>query len=177
MKISRVINYLRYNIPIYFIQLFCSFLPNHGIIHRVRGFLISPFFKKCGKNFILASGVIIQNPQNIIIGNNVYIAHNVWINADSMLQISDGVVIGPFTVIATTKHLFKNGKVSLDTTSRSISINEGVWIASHVVLTDGITVGKGSIIAAGAIVTKDIEANSLCGGVPAKVISKLNENQ
>jgi acetyltransferase-like isoleucine patch superfamily enzyme len=56
-----------------------------------------------------------------------------------------------------------------------IHIGNRVWIGSNVVITKGVTIGDNSVIAAGAVVTKDIPANVVAGGVPAKVIKGINE--
>lgn len=167
-KIKKIFEFIFRNIPIHIIQLVTSLLPNSRITNKIRGFLIRPFIGKCGKNFQIASGVIINKPGNLIIGKNVYIAHNVWINAVGKLFIDNNVVIGPMSVLATSKHVFENGKVTNKGISKPISIGEGTWIASHVIITDGVTIGKGALIAAGAVVTKDVEDNSLNAGVPAQ---------
>ncbi|NHC42867.1 glycosyltransferase [Bacillus sp. MM2020_1] len=171
VKIKR---FLLQSIPIHIIMLLTGLLPNSKPANRVRGFLLKPFFKYSGKNLQIASGVIINLIDNITVGDDVYIAHNSWINGAGGIDIESGVIIGPYSVIATTEHVFENGSVS---NKRSlvapIRIGQGSWLASHVVVSSGVSVGKGSLIAAGAVITKDIEAHGLYAGVPAKYIKDI----
>jgi len=155
-------------------MLITSVLPNLRFSNKIRGFFLRPFFKKAGKNLQIASGVIINHIHNVTIGNNVYIAHNVWINGTAKINIEDNVKIGPYSVIVTSEHKFNNGEVSNDEyTSAPIFIGKGTWVASHVVITNGISIGKGCLIAAGAVVTKDVSDNVMVGGVPAKFIKEV----
>ncbi|HOO26508.1 MAG TPA: DapH/DapD/GlmU-related protein [Clostridiales bacterium] len=62
--------------------------------------------------------------------------------------------------------------VDQPTDQRKITIEDNVWIGANAVITPGITIGTGSIIGAGAVVTKDVEPYSVMGGVPAKLIRK-----
>lgn len=175
-KFNSCINFICRNIPIHIIQLGTAILPNTGITTKIRGFLVRPFIKKCGSGFRLGSGVIINKPDRLIIGNDVYIAHNTWINAVGEITLEDKVIIGPMSVLASGKHVFENGCVTNKGKSQPIKIGKGSWLASHVVVTDGIEIGKGSIVAAGSVVTKDVSEESLVGGVPAKYIKKVLEN-
>jgi maltose O-acetyltransferase len=170
-KVKRVI--FR-SIPIHIVMLITSLLPNSKVTNRIRGLLLKPFFKSCGKNLQVASGVIINVPENISIGNDVYIAHNAWINGAGGLIIENNVVIGPYSVIATTKHIFEDRCVN-NTKSEvaPIRIGKGCWIASHAVITSGVTIGNGVLISAGAVVTKDLESDIMVGGVPAKFIRNM----
>ncbi len=89
------------------------------------------------------------------------------------IYISDDVLIGHNVVLATIDH-------DLDPYDRRnhyapIRIGNRVWIGSSVVITKGVTIGDGAVIAAGAVVTKDVESNTVVGGVPAKLIRRINE--
>lgn len=159
---------------IHFFQLITNLLPNNRRSNVVRGLLLSRFFGSCGSNLQIASGVILINPKNMIIGDNVYIAHNAWINGTGGIQIESNVIISPMVVVASTKHLYEDGKIS-NTKSElgTIIIKNGSWIASNSVITKGVTIGEGSIIGACSSVTKNIPDFYFAGGVPAKPIKKL----
>ena len=157
---------------IHIINIITSILPNCYITTKVRGILIKPFLGKCGKNFRIASGVIINKPARLEIGDNVYIAHNVWINAVGGLKIDDDSIIGPMSVIVTSKHIFEENKATNKGQFSRVEIGKGCWLASHVVVTDGVTIQDGALIAAGAVVTHDVDKNQMVGGVPAKIIEK-----
>lgn len=173
--IKKTYNLFFYVLLMNFIQIACEFLPNLKISNKIRGILLKPFFKKVGKNFQLAKGVTINMSRNIEIKDNVYFAHNVWINGTGGLFVDSGVIISPNSVIATTKHVYSNGEISnTESENKEIIIGKGSWICSNSTVTMGVIIGKGCIIAAGSTVTKSVEDYSLVGGVPAKLVKKLN---
>ncbi|MFW5411748.1 acyltransferase [Aerococcus urinaeequi] len=169
-----VFNFLYYILLMQLILGILNLLPNISYSNRIRGFLVKPFFKKCGKNFQLAKGAIINMPRNIQIGDNVYLAHNIWLNGAGGLTIGNDVVISPNVVISTSKHDYINGKVSLNSSTLSpVQIGDGSWIASNTTVSQGTSIGKGSIIGASSAVTKDIEDYVFAAGTPAKKIRQL----
>ena len=168
---STALNYLIRDIPIHIINLLTALLPNHKLTTKLRGLMVRPFLKECGRGFMLAKGCTLIRPDKMHIGKNCYIAHDVWINAGGELYMGDNSIIGPKCVIATSKHESDaEGYITHHSTHRRINIGRGVWLAANAVLTDGVNVGDGAIVAAGAVVTKDVPDFSIVGGVPAKVI-------
>lgn len=167
---------LIYVFVFHFLRIMCDILiPNSYIGNRVRGFLYSPFFKKCGRKFALASGCIINSSWNMEVGDDVYIAHNCWINAAGGLTIGDGCIISPSVVIATTAHARENGRVSLRMSEQApISVGAFTWIASQTVLVKGCTIGSGSVIGAGSVVIGNVGSNSLFAGNPLRLIKELS---
>lgn len=173
-KREKIMRFIFISIPVHLIMLLASLLPNSKPSNRVRGFLLRPFFKSAGKNLQIASGVVINLINNVTVGDNVYIAHNVWINGAGGLELENGVIIGPFTVIATTAHDYgEDGFSNEGSIVSPIKICTGSWIASHVVIDSGVIIGEKSIVAAGAVVTKDVDAKTMAGGVPAKTIKRI----
>ena len=113
----------------------------------------------------------------IIIGSNCAFNSNVMINArgKGSIIIGDNVLIGPNVVLRSSDHSFKNLKENINKqgmTDGNILIEDNVWIGSNSVILQNCIIGEGSIIAAGAVVTKDIKPFSVVGGVPAKKIKK-----
>ncbi|MGJ0389829.1 acyltransferase [Microbacterium sp. CGR1] len=89
------------------------------------------------------------------------------------IRMGDAVRIGAFASIIGFNHGFADTEVEIfrqPLTSRGIMIGDDVWIGSHVTVLDGITIGEKSILAAGAVVTKDVPAGAIVGGNPARVI-------
>lgn len=109
--------------------------------------------------------------------NHIQIGHNCVINPECLLDgragkiiIKDNVDIARGTWIFTLEH--DPHSDYHDTKYGDVVIEEHVWIASRVTILPGVHIGRGSVIASGAVVTKDIPAMSIAGGVPAKVIGQ-----
>lgn len=126
------------------------------------------------KNTIIeCTGVIRNLGEGLIIGNNVGIAQNCFIQVRGLVKIGDNVIFGPNVSIFSENHVFSNPELPISVqgeTRKGVTIEEGVWIGTRAVLLDGVTVGKNSIIAAGAVVNKDVPPYSIVGGIPAKVL-------
>nr|WP_317281937.1 DapH/DapD/GlmU-related protein [uncultured Sellimonas sp.] len=120
--------------------------------------MFPPFYSECGKN--------------IFIGENVFINCCCHFQDHGGIYIGDDSLIGSNVVMATINH-------DQDPTSRgnnhpaSIHIGKKVWIGSHATILPGVTIGDNAIVAAGAVVTKDVPANTIVGGVPAKVLKHI----
>lgn len=167
---------LRYVLPLWFVLLLTNWLPDNRITISFRGKLAGRFIKKCGKNFTLGKDVTLNNPQNLIIGDNVYIAKGTWLNALGGLTLEDEVVIAPYVVISTLQHVFRDGSVRFGGSKAApVTIGKGTWLAAHASVKCGINIGSGNLIAANSMVINDTPDNKIVGGVPAKVI-KDNEN-
>lgn len=174
MKNNRIANILLREFLVYYLDRLFSILPNHGVTCSIRGASVSPFFHKCGKSFKLAQSSIINYPEKMIIGNNVYFAHRIYVNACCELVIGDNVTIGPNCIIASANHAVKNGVVLNEGTGGKIIIKSGTWIGGNSTITGGVTIGRNCIIGAGSVVTKDIPDGVMAAGVPAKVIKELD---
>lgn len=151
-----------------------SFLPNIDFSNRVRGWFVGKFCKRCGRNFRLAKGGTINMIRNISIGDDVYIAHDVWMNGVGGLELDDGVIISPGVVISTSKHSYVNGRVQLHKSEAApVKIGAGSWVASNSVVASGVTIGEGCVIGACSAVSRDLPSYFFCAGTPAKPIKQL----
>lgn len=169
---------IRYVLPVWFIMLITSILPDNRLTVRWRGFLLSFFMKSCGKNFQVGSSLTINNPQNLVVGDNVYIAKGTWLNALGTLIIEDEVVVAPYVVISTMQHVFKNNSVRFGgSIAGKVVIGKGTWIAAHAAIKCGVSVGKGNIVAANSSVVKDTPDYVIVGGVPAKIIKENKDGE
>jgi acetyltransferase-like isoleucine patch superfamily enzyme len=107
----------------------------------------------------------------LIVGRNARL-NGVHIDARELVQIGENVRIAPYTIILDsdfhdTKDHFSDGA------SSPVIIEHDVWIATRATILKGVTIGHGSVIAAGSVVTKSIPPKSAAGGVPARVIKKI----
>ena len=110
--------------------------------------------------------------KNITIGKGVFINSGCCFQDQGGITIGDGCFIGHQVVFATIDH-------GLDPTHRHdnfvapIRLGKNVWVGAHATILRGVTIGDNSVIAAGAVVTKDVPENVVVGGVPAKVIKNI----
>jgi len=148
--------------------------PNWDTIKRLRGRFYSHLLSHTGKNLRIARGVQIKNPNNIIIGENCYFGDDVRLYAwDEKIIIGDNVLVAAGTKIITRKHYFTEIKIPIKDQgykNAPVVIEDDVWIGFNSVVLPGVTLGKGSIIGAGAVITHNVEPYSIMGGVPARLI-------
>lgn len=91
------------------------------------------------------------------------------------VMIGNNVQIGPFVCFETVNHSLEHRPgVPRDDFHAPIVVEDDVWISAGVIVTGGVTIGCGAVVAAGAVVTADVEPRTLVGGVPAKLIRRLD---
>lgn len=111
-------------------------------------------------------------------GKNIHVGENVFINAGCHFQdqggifIGDGSLIGHCVVMATLNHGFEPERRQA-LSHAPIRLGKGVWIGAHATILQGVTIGDNAVVAAGAVVSKDVEANTVVGGVPARFIKYI----
>jgi acetyltransferase-like isoleucine patch superfamily enzyme len=103
----------------------------------------------------------------------VFINQNCTFYDLAPVTIGDDVLIGPNVSLITEGHPVAPSQRSAYVMARPIVIERGVWIAANVTVIGGVTVGENSVVAAGSVVTKDVPANTLVGGNPARVIRSI----
>lgn len=115
--------------------------------------------------------------KNIHVGHDFLSNYNLTILDIAPVNIGDHVMIGPNVGIYTVNHpLTAKGRRQYLAKATPINIGNDVWIGGNVTILPGVTIGNNTVIAAGAVVTKDVPDNTLVGGVPAKVIKTLADN-
>lgn len=120
--------------------------------------MFPPFYTDCGKN--------------LTIGKEVFINSGCRFQDQGGITIKDGALIGHNVVLATLNHGFAPEDRST-TYPAPIVIGQKVWIGANATVLSGVTIGDHAIIAAGAVVTKDVPENAVVGGVPAKIIKTV----
>lgn len=130
-----------------------------------------------GRNPNILPGFICDNGKNIHAGDNLIINYNVTILDVDEVRLGDYCMIGPGVLIATVNHpMTPSGRRKHLSLIRPVTIGDDVWIGGHAVILPGVRIGNNCIVAAGAVVTKDVPDNTLVGGVPAKVIRRLEDD-
>ena len=149
------------------------------IFYKFKGFLgflkLYLFIKEVGKNCISDLSTTLKNPKNISIGNNVVLGSNVVLGAHNKIILKDNVRLSYNVTLETGTLDIKNEKIPTTHLSKSITLNEGVWIGCGSTVLGGVNIGKNTIVGAGSIVTKDFPENLVIAGNPAKVINKLKK--
>lgn len=131
---------------------------------------------------LIPASVRIRQPFYTDFGKNIHFGENVFVNVGVQMQdqggifIGDNVLIGQQVVLATLDHgLTVDERSNLH--PEKISIEDNVWIGANVTVTKGVTIGKGAVVAAGAVVNADVPPYTVVGGIPAKVIKKIDSSK
>jgi acetyltransferase-like isoleucine patch superfamily enzyme len=130
-----------------------------------------------GQNIDLSTTILAPFSTNFgkhtTIGKNVFINHGCSFLDLGGITIEDDVLIGPQVKLVTENHpVDPSNRKSLDL--KSIHIGKNVWLGAGSIILPGVTVGENSIVAAGAVVTKDVPSNTIVGGVPARFIKHID---
>lgn len=143
---------------------------------RMRAFAVKGFIRSCGKNVNIERGAVISS--KLSIGDNSGIGIDCVCNGEC--TIGNDVMMGPECIIISRNHEFSDVNIPMRLQGykkeESCIIGDDVWIGRRVMIMPGVTIGKGAVIAAGAVVTKDVPDFAIVGGVPAKVIKFRGEN-
>jgi hypothetical protein len=108
----------------------------------------------------------------VTFGKSVFINHSAILSASGGIEFEEGVSVAPGVRIATINHDFNERHTKY--TYGKVTIGKNAWIGMNVTICPGVKIGKYAVIAAGAVVTKDIPDYAVAGGVPAKVIKMQN---
>ncbi len=148
-----------------FLAEYCSVIANNNArVNLGRGTAINRFAK------IEATG------GDICVGEDCTLQDfSMVIGYEAGVQIGNGVRIGPHSLLVASNHVFLSLEIPIwrqGLSSEGISVHDDVWIGGNVTVLDGVEIGRGAIVAAGAVVTKDVPPNAVVGGVPARRISE-----
>lgn len=110
----------------------------------------------------------------LFIGEHCFVNDGCRFDASASIRIGDGTHIGHDVAIITATHdIGDSDRRAGDVRGEDITIERGSWIGARATILGGVTIGAGSIVAAGAVVTKSVEPGTLVGGVPARPLSEL----
>lgn len=138
----------------------------------IRRALCRVIFKATGSNVNIEHGAYFGNGFEITLGDNSGIGLNARLSGP--INIGQNVMMGPEVMIYTSNHCSARTDIPMieqgETDKAPVTIEDDVWIGARAILLPGVTVGRGAIIAAGSIVTKDVSPYTVVGGNPARVI-------
>jgi len=150
--------------------------PAPTLAGRIRGAICRPIFGKCGEDVLVEQGAFFGRGSGVEIGSHSAIG----IRAEIMgvgacggrLIIGDNVMMGPDVAILTVEHPLERWPYPPDTPNKAMKvvIEDEVFIGMRAIILPGVTIGRGAVVGAGAVVAKDVPPYAVVGGVPAKVM-------
>lgn len=146
--------------------------PLRKILYKLSGFKAN--------NSEIRKNVFMDVPDNVKIGENCFINRevkfNVGFSKKNKIELSDNVYVGCNVMFSCVSHEIGNSeKRAGRNIYKSIFVGKGAWIGANSTILAGVNIGEGAVVAAGAVVNKDVEKNSMYGGVPAKLIKYLED--
>jgi len=171
-------------------------LKRHSAMDHVRGLFLARKFTASG--IIVVSGgfphpKVINRGGKILVENcHFYPGVRIEVSADALVRIGNGTYLNRNTVLVAEQQIEigRNCRISWDVvimdsdlhplpggkiSTAPVVIEDDVWIGCRAIILKGVRIGRGSIIAAGAVVTKDVPPYTVAGGVPARIIQELNQ--
>jgi len=131
-----------------------------------RCFLLRMFGAKIGKGCRIQGGAEIWQPWKLTLGNNCWIDGGAKIYSVDSIAIGNNCVISAEAFICTASHDIRSP--SFDLITKPITLGESCWIASRAIVLPGVNIGEGAVVAAGAVVVKDVPPSTVVGGNPAR---------
>lgn len=145
----------------------------------IRYALLKSVANKCGDNVAIYEDVYFYNPQNLCVGSNVSFHPMCYIECgkqkDTGLHIGNDVSIAHGVTIMSNTHPYDNEAILIKdqpVITKQIVIGDNVWIGAKASILAGVKIESGCVIGANAVVTKNIDCNKVCAGVPVKVIKE-----
>lgn len=139
---------------------------------EVRNLLSRLFGKTVDESFRVFPPFYTDFGKNITVGKNVFINACCHFQDHGGVSLGDGCQIGHNVVFATLNHGLAP-KDRQTTYPAPITLGKNVWVGSNSTILQGVTIGDNAVVAAGAVVTKDVPENTIVGGVPARIIRKI----
>lgn len=139
------------------------------------GIKLGQSFKLGAFSQMIASGTLADLGKGIVIGDNVGIGEFAYLGGAGGLQIGSDVIVGQYFSTHPENHVFSNPDVPIreqGVTREGIQIGSDCWIGAKVTILDGVTLGRGCVVAAGSVVNRSFPDYSIIGGVPARVLKQ-----
>lgn len=155
---------------IYMVCAFISLLP----FHTFRIFFLRLLKARIGKKVGLYRSFEVRSPWKMRIGNSTIVGHRALLDARMGLTIGSNVNISNEVMIWSLHHDYNSP--GFDNAGAPVVIEDYAWLCSRCIILPGVTVGKGAVVAAGAVVAKNVAPYTVVGGIPAKPIATRNTN-
>jgi maltose O-acetyltransferase len=131
--------------------------------------------KKCGARLQVQRPFVILGPAQVAIGDDVSFGAYLHIWGMGGVTIGNRVMIGSHVAITSLTHDYTAAAMKGTSIARPIVIEDDVWLGTHCVILPGVCVGRGAVVAAGAVVTEDVPPYTVVAGVPARLLKRRPE--
>ena len=144
--------------------------------NSLRVFILKNVYRMdIGKNVSIHSDFVARHPWNITIGNGSVIGDYVYLDGRKGINIGNNVNISTGVCVWTMQHDVNDPQFRVNNNMGKVIIEDRVWLSCRVIVLPKTRIGKGSVVAAGAVVTKDCSEYKIYGGIPAKPIGDRNK--
>lgn len=157
-------------------ELLCvHFVSDFFVLHQIRHFVFSLVGLKLGRSSRIHMGVRFFSPRGVTIGEDTIVGFRTFLDGRAPLMIGDHVDIASEAMIYNSEHDL--GSEDFRVIEAPVTVEDYVFIGPRAIILPGVKIGKGAVVAAGAVVSKDVEPFTIVGGVPARVIGeRKNKN-
>lgn len=140
--------------------------------HSIRTFMYKLAGVKIGKGTSIHMWCNFYNPANISIGEDTILGDHTFLDGRALLTIGNHVAFASSVMIFNSEHQLDDPEFKA--VEEPVTIEDYVFVGPRAIILPGVTIGRGAVVAAGAVVTRDVPSMTVVGGVPAKEIRKRN---
>jgi maltose O-acetyltransferase len=144
-------------------------------IRKLRSRYFRTVLESIGHNTRIEQGVKIYTPGNVSLGDGCFLGARTNLYAFDKIKIGDNVLIAPEVLMITRNHVFSDATKTIREQGyvyAPIVIEDDVWLGFRAIVLPGVRIGRGAVVAAGSVVTNDVPARAVVGGIPARIIKK-----
>lgn len=173
-SLSFLIKLLPLKIRCWLLSVFRGTKGKKGI--GIRFILLKSIAKNIGDNVSIREGVVLLSPKLLVLGSNISIHPNCYIDASGGISVGDNVSIATASILISESHTWENENEPIKYNpmkSTPITIDDDVWVGCNVKIIGPCHIKKRTILAAGAVVKGEFDSNSIVGGVPARIIKRI----
>jgi acetyltransferase-like isoleucine patch superfamily enzyme len=161
-------------------QELMALMPSSPAFLRLRAAYYREVLADCGPGLEVSQNVILKFPERLTLGADVFFNRGAFLAAHAPITIGDRASIGPFVIINSGDHRYADRSRPIREQGHNrqpIKIEDDVWIGAHAVILKGTVLGEGCVVAAGAVVTKNVRPFGVVAGVPAQLIKERPTDQ
>jgi len=178
LKLSLKKSKFTYTVYLFFTRFFWHYLPNYLVAYVPFYFLRHGYYRFiCGIKIAKGASIHMRayiRGRRIRLGKNSIVNHSCMLDGRDIISIGENVSISPYVHIITASHDANSSDFAY--VSKPVIIEDYVWLGSRATVLPGVTIGKGAVVATGAVVTKNVDPYAVVAGVPARKIGERPEN-